>query len=164
MSTVGSSAASDAAIPSKAATDVRDSSFRRNYPPTDHNLAHYRVRNGFNSIIHQISTFKGAPFPTIRREWRGMCSRTKDSSTFHSYYYHVVARPPLDTIPPVVFHFVKKLLVVGRITREPDAIGCPLSRESYGGGFQNQSCHYLNNPWRQPWFSVARGSAAILSQ
>ena len=72
MSIVETSVASDAAIPSKAATDVRYSSFHGNPLTNGHDLIHNRVQNHFNSIIYQIAPVNWAPFPTRRREGEGM--------------------------------------------------------------------------------------------
>ena len=70
MSLVVASAASDAAIPSKAATDVRDSSFHRNYSATGRERWHHWANNGFNSIVHQMATPKVAPFRVENPEHR----------------------------------------------------------------------------------------------
>ncbi len=59
-------------IPSKAATDVMDSSLRRSFPAIGRDLSHYRAQKRFNSTIIQMPTANWAPFPAIRREGPGM--------------------------------------------------------------------------------------------
>ena len=56
MSLVGASAASDAVIPAKAATDARDSSFRRSSLAFGHILVRQWANSNFNSTIHEMPT------------------------------------------------------------------------------------------------------------
>ncbi len=72
-----SEVANDTAIPSKATTDARDSSFRRSYLVFCYNFACRWANNDFNSTINQMPAANWAPFPTRRREGKGMGSNNE---------------------------------------------------------------------------------------
>ena len=62
------------AIPSKAATDVRNSSFSNNHPPTGHDFSCQWANKNFNSIIHQVYVANWAPFRIENPEHRDASS------------------------------------------------------------------------------------------
>ena len=53
------------AIPSKAATDIRNFSYRLSHMAFGHNLVWRSANNHFNSPIHQMPTANWAPFRTL---------------------------------------------------------------------------------------------------
>ena len=67
------------AIPYKAATDARYSSFRHSCSQPVHNLAHQRARNHFNSTIHQTPTANWAS----RESGRGWVLKKEFANCFN---------------------------------------------------------------------------------